>query len=84
MLWVRRPGCSHFALKVDGAFHRIDGTGELDQDAVAHDLDDPPAMLSDEGIEDVLTPLLQCGLGARFVLLHEAAVADHVGRQYGS
>jgi hypothetical protein len=30
MLWVRRPGRGHFALKVDGALHGIDGTGELD------------------------------------------------------
>ena len=44
-------------LQLDGAFHSVDGAGELDQDAVAHDLDDPAAMLGDEGIEDVLTPL---------------------------
>ena len=37
----------HSALHLDGAAHRIDDAGELDQDAVAGGLDDAAAVLGD-------------------------------------
>ena len=80
MLVVRRR---HALLQFDRAGDRVDRTGELDQHAVAHDLDDAAVMLGDQRIQDALTPLLQRRQRARLVLLHQSAVADHVGGKDG-
>ena len=72
---------SHPTLDFDCAANRIDGTCELDQRAVAHQLHDAAAMLSYERLD---------GLGAKapepvervfLVGLGQAAVAGHVGRK---
>ena len=46
-----RPRCAAAMrlLDVDGAAHRVDRAAELDQHAVAHQLDDAPAVLGDSG-----------------------------------
>ena len=67
------------ALEDDGAFDRIDDAAELRQQAVAHQLEDAAVMLVDLRLEQLLAvraqPLERPGL----ILLHEPAVADHVG-----
>ena len=73
---------SHCLLKVDGTLHGIDDAGELDKHAVAHELENAAAMLRDHGHQDSLEALLQQRHRARFVLLHEAAEADHISSQY--
>ncbi len=73
----------HAALHRDGALDRIDDAGELDQRAVAHELDDTTVAGGDLAIDEVIPMGLQRRQGAGLVLLHEAAVADHVGGQYG-
>ena len=71
----------HAALDLDGASHRIDGAGELDQHAVAGGLDDASAMLGDGGIEKRLSGGLQAGQRAFFVHTHQAAVSGDIRRQ---
>ena len=69
----------HRLLQVDGAFHGVDDAGELDKDAVAHDLEDAPALLRDQWHQDIVTARPQQRHRAGLILLHEPAVADHVG-----
>ena len=61
------------------AVDRGDNTGELDQCAVAHELDQASTVGSDAGIEDLasvdLQPFERLGLGR----LHQSAVAGDVG-----
>ena len=60
---------------VDGGDH----AREFDQRAVAHQLDDAPAVRGDAGIEDPASVDLQPFERAGLVGLHQAAVADDVG-----
>ena len=76
-------GLGHPPLQLQGAGDRVHGAGELDQHAVAHELDDAAAMVADDRLEDGDAPLLQGRKRAGLVRLHQAAVADHVGHQHG-
>jgi hypothetical protein len=51
---------------------------ELDQHAVAHELDDAAMEFFDRGVDDVTTAGLQPGKRANLVQAHEAAIADHI------
>ena len=73
----------HPALKLQSRSDGIGGAAELDQYAVAHDFHDAPAMGAHRRAENGRPPLLQRGERAGFILLHEAAVADHVGHEHG-
>ena len=79
------PGVAlrHAALDFDRTARRIQNAAELDQKAVAHHLEDAPAMLGDGGIEELAAMLAKRAERALFIGLHEPAVADHVGRQDG-
>ena len=55
--------------------------GELDQDAVAHELDDAPVMLGQPRLEQPFTGRLEAGDGTFLVRTYEPAVADHIGRK---
>ena len=44
--------CGHRSLDFDGASYRIDNAGELNQRAIAHQLDDASAMLAETGIDE--------------------------------
>jgi len=46
-----RLAFGHTRLHRDGAFERVDDAGELDQQAIAHGLDDAPAMAGDFRID---------------------------------
>ena len=70
-------------LQVTGGVHGIDGAGELDKHAVAHELHDAPAVVVHHGSEDFLAPLPQGGQRRSLVRLHEARVTDHVGDEDG-
>ena len=59
----------------------VDHAGELDQGAVAHQLDDATAMAGNERIDDRAAQGLEAVERARLVDCHEAAVADHVRAQ---
>ena len=68
-------------LHLDGAQHGIDHRAELDQHAIADDLHEPPMMRAQQRLHDLVAQPLQPGDGAGFVQLHQARVADHIGRQ---
>ena len=67
----------------DRAAHRVDHARELDQGAVAHELDEAAAVLGEERLDQLPAQRLQPGERAGLVALHEPAVADHVGRHDG-
>ena len=57
--------------------------GNSHEDAVAHELDDAPAVLGDERLDELLAVRLEAVERAVLVALHQAGVADHVRRQDG-
>src|SRR5712692_8253324 len=69
-------------LNLDGALDRVHDAGELGEYAVAGGIDESPAMLLDE-------PVNQFAVGGKsaegrlLVLPHEAAIAEDVGTEYG-
>jgi hypothetical protein len=62
----------------DGAAHRIDDRGELDQEAVARGLDDTALVLGDQWIDELPAMAPERGERAFLVSPHEARVARHV------
>jgi hypothetical protein len=60
---------------------RVDGAWELDQRAVACELDDAAPVLGDERLDELLAYRLQARDRAGLVGAHEPAVADHVRGQ---
>jgi hypothetical protein len=79
------PGVAlhHAALDFDGAARRVEDAAELDQEAVAHHLEDAPAMLGHGGIEELAAMVAERPQGAFLIGFHQPAVADDVGRQDG-
>ena len=73
----------HAALDLDGTARGVEHAGELDQETVAHHLEDASAMPGDDRIEELAAMLAQAAQRLLFIGLHEAAVADHVGGQDG-
>ena len=69
----------HAALQDDCAFDRIDDAAEFHQQAVAHQLEDAAVVLGDRWLEQLLAVRTQPFERAGLILLHEPAVADHVG-----
>ena len=65
--------------EVNGKAHGIDRAGELDQNAIPHQLDDTAMMVADEGFQDSLAPLVERGQRTLLVQVDQPAVADHVG-----
>jgi hypothetical protein len=69
------------ALDRDRAGDRVDHALEHDQGAVTHQLHEPAVVLGDQGVDDLGADCLEPGDGAGLVGLHQARVADHVGRE---
>src|SRR5262249_46556068 len=72
-------GGGHGFLQLHGALHGVYGAGELDDDAVAQELDDAAAMLGHQGLKHIETAGLEGGQRAGLVALDQPAVADDVG-----
>ena len=60
-----RPSSASCLLKLDGGAKRIDGAGKLDQRSVARQLDQPPAVASQYGLQTLLTVFSQARQRAR-------------------
>ena len=72
---------AHRRLDVDRATDRVDDARELGQRTVAHELDDAPPVLADGRVDGLVSVGLQARQGPLLIVIHEAAVADHVGGQ---
>ena len=70
---------SHPLLQVNSALHRVDSAGELNQHAVARDLEDPAPVMGDQRLQHFFAAGLERSERSGFVALHEAAVANHIG-----
>ena len=77
----RGVGRRHRLLEVGGACYRVDRAAEFHQEGIADLLEDATLMLGDHRFEHVLPAGFQRREGARFVALHQPAVADHIGRE---
>jgi hypothetical protein len=71
----------HGTLDVGRRQHRLDHARELDQGAIAGELDDAARVVGDPRLDQLLTQRLEPGVRARLVGLHQPAVADHVSGQ---
>jgi len=80
----RRVALGHALLHRDRTGDSVDDAWELDQGAVTHQLDDPPAVPGDQGIDEFGAVRLKRGKRARLIFFHEARVTDHIGGKYGS
>ena len=63
----------------DRTDHGIDNTGEFDQQAVAHQLDDAAVVARDQRFDDFASERSHPVQGARLVRPHEAGIACHIG-----
>ena len=73
----------HAALDGNRAFHSVDDARELDQGAVAHQLDDAPPIRSDGRVDERGAMRLEPGQRTRFVGAHQPAIADDIRAQDG-
>ena len=73
----------HPFLDSDRAGDCVHDTGELDQGAIAHQLDDPAAVLGNQRVDEFPPMRLQALERAGLVAFHERRVADHVRGQDG-
>jgi hypothetical protein len=69
-------------LNGEAAFDGVDDAGELDQGAVAHQLDDTAVVARHLRVEDEPAMRRERGQRARLVLAHQARVTDDIGGQY--
>jgi hypothetical protein len=72
----------HAGLDGDRTFDRVDRAREFHQRAVAGELDDATAMLSDQRFGELGAMGFDPGKRIRLVSPHEPAVADHVQGEY--
>ncbi|MEE8228165.1 MAG: hypothetical protein V3R30_15185, partial [Kiloniellales bacterium] len=70
-----RTAQRHSLLDIDSVLNGIHGAWELDQDSIAGRLEDPPAVLLDLGIEQLLPECLELRQGARLVFANKPAVS---------
>jgi hypothetical protein len=71
------PG--HPALDGNGAFQRVDDAGELDQGAVADQLDDAAVVFANRRVDEFGAEGLECRQRPRLVRAHHPAVTHYVG-----
>ena len=71
------------ALHVDGAAHGIDHAVELDEQPVAHGLDQATVMRGDLRLEDFVQIGLKTSARPFLIGLAQAAIASDIGNQHG-
>jgi hypothetical protein len=82
VLRLTRVAFRHRVLNIDGTTQCRHRARELDEDAVAGDLDDAALVLRDFGVDQLLPVCLQPLKRTFLVSADEPAVARHVGGQY--
>jgi hypothetical protein len=70
-------------LDCDRALYRVDGARELDQGAVAHQLDDSAVVRGDRRFDEILPQGFQTRVRPRLVGGHEARVPHNIGSENG-
>jgi hypothetical protein len=70
----------HLVLNLDGAAHRVDNTGELNQKPVASRLNNAAAVLLDLGVGKLASKLLKRGESAFLIRPHQTRITSDVGR----
>jgi hypothetical protein len=83
VFWDISVAQAHGSLHIDGEAHGIHDTAELHQRAVAHELDDPPVVLSGLGLDKLSSNCLERRERPGLVGSHEAAVTDNIGSEDG-
>lgn len=78
----RRVVIRHCALDRDGTGDSVHRAAKFDQRAIAHGLDDAPAVLGHRRIEDFRPDQVEVQEGARLILAHEPGVANDIGGEY--
>jgi len=78
-----RLSLGHAVLPGHRAGDSIHHAGELDQQAVADELDDPAMMLGDERLQALLAQLGQMPKRPRLIRTHKAGIADYVSGKDG-
>ena len=73
----------HPFLQLDGAFDGTDGARELDEDAIAHQLENATAVPGHQRLQHVLAACPQRFQRARLIFGHEATVPHDIGGKYG-
>ena len=68
----------HTFLNADAAFDGGDNAGKLQQQAIAHRLDDAPAMFGDQGVDQFGAVRAQSAERTGFVRTHKTRIADNV------
>ena len=63
----------------DGAPHCIDDAGKFDQQTVAGGLDDPPVMLGDLRIDELMAQRIQSSERAFLIRPHQPRIPRHIG-----
>src|SRR5262249_33934120 len=76
-------GLGHAVLEVYGTLHSVDRASELDQCAIADDLEDTALVLGDQWLQHLPAPRLEGSERSGLIPLHKPAVADHVGGEDG-
>ena len=69
------------ALHRERAIHRVDHAAELDDGAVADQLDDAAVMGGHGRVENHLSVMLEGGQRTRLVGPHQPRISDYVGRE---
>ena len=78
----RRIAVRHCALDCDGTGNSVNRAAKFDQCAIAHGLDDSPAVSSHRRIEDFSPDQVEVQKGTRLILAHEPGVADDISSEY--
>ena len=76
-------GFRHYLLELNGGAQRINGTGELNQRAVARQFDQPPAMTRQNWLQPLRSMGLQLRQSAVLIPTHQPRVAHDICRKDG-
>jgi hypothetical protein len=84
LIWHLGIALGHPALDIKSAAQCVHYAAKLSQHPVPGVLDDPATVFSDLGIDKRAQMVLKLDVRALFVRTCQAAVAGHIGSQYGS